>query len=61
MSMFDSKELFFDHCIEKVTHSYIYKALGMIDADEEQYRLIFKNVRYEQLISNISSAIKRST
>lgn len=49
--MFDSEELFFDRCIEIVTHGYIYRALAMIDANEklplprEEYRLLFRECK----------------
>jgi ribosomal 50S subunit-associated protein YjgA (DUF615 family) len=47
MSMFDSEQLFFDHCIEVVTHGYICRALTVIDANQklplsrEDYRIMF--------------------
>ena len=46
-SMFDSEQLFFDHCIEVVTHGYICRALTVIDANQklplsrEDYRIMF--------------------
>jgi hypothetical protein len=47
MLLFESEQLFFDHCIEVVTHCYICRALSVIDADQElplsreEYRVMF--------------------